>query len=154
MAGYTPVILVCSYMDVRLWRGGWIQITCCSASLKHYLYSRRESQAARGLFPTRSAVSCFTASHCLNSESARLQLASYLLQPCHSMTSCHFSTLPWCSFPKQVFVNISSCSLLSKFYFLQSSQTLTSLRKDFWLHFASNIYQIKNFSNIQKTTSW
>lgn len=53
-AGYEPVIFVCSH-------GGWIQITCCSASLKHYLYSRRESRAAQGLFTTRSAASSFAA---------------------------------------------------------------------------------------------
>lgn len=81
------------FQSAVIWTWGWIQITCCSASLKHYLYSRRVSQATQGLLPVGSMVSCFTAPDCLNNESACLQLASYRLQPHHSMMSCHFSTL-------------------------------------------------------------
>lgn len=42
MESYERVILAleCSHMDMRLWRGGRVQISCCSAALNDYLYSQ------------------------------------------------------------------------------------------------------------------
>lgn len=55
-------------------------------------------QAAPSLFPTIVMMSCFTAPHRLNSESASLQLASYHLQPDHGMMS--FFNTAWVQLSK------------------------------------------------------
>lgn len=89
-------IWVCSHMDMRVMkRGVWLQVTCGSAQLKHYLYPPgRMSRAARGLCPARSAASLL---HCANarptSESGRYppplacRFVSFTAEPRHDVTT-------------------------------------------------------------------